>query len=150
MDKSLMFSSNKQDWETPQWLFEELDSEFDFVLDAAANENNSKCQEYYTEETNSLKQDWSKFDSIYINPPYDSKKQNEFIKKAYETNKEYGNTIVLLIPARTDTKRWHDFIFEKAEVRFLKGRLNFETNGEPHKNPAPFPSAIVIYKGNKK
>lgn len=146
MKNKQLFTSNKQDWETPQKLFDKLNKEFSFDLDAAANDTNNKCFKYFSEAEDSLKQDWSIFKSIFINPPYDSKKQDEFIKKAYETNKKYGNTIVLLVPARTDTKRWHDYILGKSEVRFLKGRLNFEINGKPYKDPATFPSAVVIYR----
>ena len=145
MNKAL-FTSNKQNWETPQGLFDKLNSEFNFDLDAAASDENHKCENYFTEEQNALEQDWSKYKSIFINPPYDSKLQTEFLKKAYETNKTYGNNIVLLIPARTDTARWHDYIFNKADIRFLRGRIKFEVDGVPHKDPAPFPSAIIIYK----
>lgn len=146
MKSKQLFTSNKQDWETPQKLFDELDKEFNFELDAAASATNAKCKNYYSEEQDSLKQDWSLFLSIFVNPPYENKKQNEFIKKAYDTHKKCGNTIVLLIPARTDTKRWHDYIIGKSEIRFLRGRLTFEINGIPYKDPATFPSAVVIYR----
>lgn len=149
MKNRQLFTSNKQDWETPQKMFDELNEEFKFDLDAMANESNAKCMNYFSEETDSLKQDWSKFKSIFINPPYKSDIQTATIKKAYETSKEHGNTIVLLIPARTDTARWHDYIFGKAEVRFIRGRLTFEVNGQPYKDPATFPSAVVIYRGGK-
>ena len=149
MKNKQLFTSSKQDWETPKKIFNELNKEFNFDLDAMANKNNAKCLNYFSEEEDSLKQDWSKFQSIFINPPYKSNIQNATIKKAYETNKKYGNTIVLLIPARTDTSRWHDYIFGKAEVRFLRGRLTFEVDGKPYKDPATFPSAIVVYRGKK-
>ena len=145
MNKEL-FTSNKQNWETPKELFDKLNSEFNFELDAAASDENHKCENYFTEEQNALEQDWSKYNSIFINPPYDSKLQTDFLKKAYETNKKHGTTIVLLIPSRTDTARWHEYIFDKADVRFLRGRIKFEVDGVPHKDPAPFPSAIIIYK----
>ena len=145
MNKAL-FTSNKQNWETPQELFDKLNNEFNFDLDAAASDENHKCENYFTEEQNALEQDWSKYKSIFINPPYDSKLQTEFLKKAYETNKTHGTKIVLLIPARTDTARWHEYIFNKADIRFLRGRIKFEVDGVPHKDPAPFPSAIIIYK----
>lgn len=82
---------------------------------------------------------------MFINPPYTSYLQNAFIKKAYETWKEYGTTVVLLIPARTDTLRWHKYIFPYAKkVKFLKGRLKFELAGKSV-GTAPFPSAIVVF-----
>lgn len=145
-----LISSERQNWETPQDLFEKLDQEFKFDLDAMADKSNSKKDVFFSKEQDSLKQDWAAYNSIFCNPPYKTKIQNEVIKKAHETNKEHGNTIVLLIPARTDTKRWHEYIFGKAEIRFLQGRLRFEVNGVPCENPAPFPSAIVIFKGKER
>ena len=147
MEKAL-FSSEKQNWETPQKLFDELDKEFNFDLDAMASLENAKCANYFTEEQNALDQDWTIYSSIFINPPYDSKLQDAVLKKALDTFRETNNTIVLLIPARTDTRRWHDYIFPYAsDIRFLRGRLKFETNGQAHDNSAPFPSAIIIFKG---
>lgn len=66
----------------------------------------------------------------------------KWIKKAYETNKQYGTTVVMLLPARTDTKAFHEFIYHKAEIRFIKGRLKFGGS----KNSAPFPSMVVIFR----
>lgn len=149
MNEQALFSSNKQDWETPQKLFDELDKEFGFELDAMATKENALCKAYFTAEDDSLIQDWSKYQSIYINPPYKTSIQNKVLEKAYKTHTQSGNTIVLLIPARTDTKRWHDFIFGKAEVRFLQGRIKFCTNGIEHINPAPFPSALIIYRATE-
>ena len=146
MNKDLMFSSKKQDWETPKWLFDELNEEFEFKLDLAATEKNSKTELYFSEDINALDSDWGGYGNMFCNPPYESKLQNDFIKKAYEESlKPDVGIIVLLIPARTDTRRWHDYILGKAEIRFLKGRLKFESDGVPHKNPAPFPSAVVIF-----
>lgn len=143
MNNALHFSSKKHDWETPQSFFEELNSEFHFTLDAAADDLNHKCEKYFTEEQDALSQEWK--GSVFCNPPYGKKSPN-FIKKAYEESKqEYNEVVVLLIPARTDTKIWHEYIFGKAEIRFLKGRLKFENNGQA-KDAAPFPSALVIFK----
>lgn len=143
---SSLFTSNKQNWETPKNLFEQLNKEHKFDLDGMASDENKKCINYFTEEDDFLKQDLSNFKSIFVNPPYENKLQTKVLKKCYEENKKNGTKIVLLIPARTDTKRWHDYIFGKAEVIFLKGRLKFESGGVPHKNSAPFPSALIIYK----
>ncbi|MDW5524608.1 DNA N-6-adenine-methyltransferase [Carnobacterium maltaromaticum] len=146
MDNRLMFSSEKQDWETPQSLFDELNKKYNFETDAAATRENAKCKMFFSEKDNALEKNWGGYGNIFCNPPYESKLQNDFIKKAYEESlKPEVGTIVLLIPARTDTKRWHDYILGKAEVEFLKGRLKFESDGVPHKNPAPFPSALVIF-----
>lgn len=144
-----MFSSNKQNWETPKWLFDLLNNEYCFDLDAAASDENAKVANYFTESDNALVQDWGEFKSIFCNPPYETKLQNAFVKKAYEEHKKNKNTIVLLLPARVETKRWHQYIFGKAKVHFLEGRLKFEYKGIPCQNSAPFPSAIVIYGGAK-
>ena len=140
-----MFTSNKEDWETPKDLFEKLNKEFHFTLDAAANEKNAKCAIYYTEETDALKQNW-KNEIIWCNPPY-GKKIKSFVEKAYCTWLQYPKTtIVMLLPARTDTQWFHDYIYKRAEIRFLKGRLHFSDS----KNAAPFPSMIAIWKHDNK
>ena len=145
MNNLLMLSRKKQDWETPQILFDKLNEEFYFQTDVAATKENSKCSNYVDSETDALSIYWGNLGTIYCNPPYESKMQNAFIKKAYEESLKTNNKIVLLIPARTDTARWHDYILNKEEVRFLRGRLKFEVEGIPHKDAAPFPSAVVIY-----
>lgn len=134
------FSSKSNEWTTPQHLFDELNQEFNFTLDPCATEENAKCSKHFTIEDDGLSKDWSN-DVVFMNPPY-GREIKKWIKKAYEESLN-GATVVCLIPARTDTMYWHDFIFDKADdIRFLKGRLKFG-NG---KNSAPFPSAIVIYK----
>ena len=134
------FSSKSNEWTTPQHLFDELNQEFNFTLDPCATEENAKCSKHFTIEDDGLSKDWSN-DVVFMNPPY-GREIKKWIKKAYEESLN-GATVVCLIPARTDTTYWHDFIFEKADdIRFLKGRLKFG-NG---KNSAPFPSAIVVYK----
>lgn len=137
---SVHFSSKSNEWTTPQHLFDELNQEFNFTLDPCATEENAKCSKYFTIEDDGLSKDWSN-DVVFMNPPY-GREIKKWIKKAYEESLN-GATVVCLIPARTDTMYWHDFIFDKADdIRFLKGRLKFG-NG---KNSAPFPSAIVVYK----
>jgi len=140
-----MFSSEKQDWETPKKTFDELNKEFNFKTDVAATKENSKCLNYIDSETDAISISWEGLGNIFCNPPYERKLQDAFIKKAYEESLKTNNKIVVLIPARTDTARWHEYIFGKAEIRFISGRLKFETNGIPHENGATFPSAIVIY-----
>lgn len=143
MNKEL-FTSQKQDWETPQWLFDKLDKHFLFTWDVCATDKNTKTNFYITEEINALKQDWvndviSGFDNpkIWCNPPYNNITQ--WIKKCYEESLK-GCTVVMLIPARTDTKVWHEYI-SKGRVTLLKGRLKFSNS----KHSAPFPSCIVIF-----
>lgn len=137
---SVHFSSKSNEWTTPQYLFDELNEEFNFTLDPCATDENAKCSKYFTIEDDGLSKDWSN-DVVFMNPPY-GREIKKWIKKVYEESLN-GATVVCLIPARTDTMYWHDFIFDKADdIRFLKGRLKFG-NG---KNSAPFPSAIVVYK----
>jgi len=149
MNNKALFTSNKQDWETPQELFDQLNNKYHFDLDAAASHGNAKLPKYFTAEDDALSKEWGEYSSIFCNPPYETKLQKEFIKKAYETHQKHGNTIVLLIPARVETKRWHQYIFGKAEIEFIAGRLKFEVNGVKSKEPAPFPSALVVYKGKR-
>ncbi|WP_088840664.1 DNA N-6-adenine-methyltransferase [Listeria sp. ILCC797] len=144
MKTELHFSSKNHIWETPKALFDDLNREFQFTLDAAANANNHKCDVWYSEENDALNQKWR--GSVFCNPPY-GKQLSKFIEKAYiESKQDYNKQVVLLIPARTDTKAWHEYIFPfAADIRFLKGRVKFELKGEVL-NSAPFPSAIVIFK----
>ena len=133
------FSSDKHDWETPQDLFNALHKEFHFVLDVCATHENAKCAKYFTEKDDGLSQAW--LWSCWMNPPYAKGVQRQWIEKAYEESQR-GCTVVCLIPARTDTKLWHECVMKAAEVRFIEGRLKFGNA----KNAAPFPSAIVIFK----
>lgn len=137
-----MFSSNRQDWETPQEFFNKLNKEFNFNLDPCADSKNYKCDKYFTEKIDGLKQDWGGY-TVFVNPPY-GREIGKWIEKAYIESKK-GATVVMLIPARTDTKYWHDYVMQANEIRFIKGRLRFVGS----KNAAPFPSAIVIFKNVK-
>ncbi len=144
MINKALFTSKKDDWETPQKLFNELNKEFQFDLDATANDHNAKCEKYFTKEQDALVQEWR--GSVFCNPPY-GREIPKFLEKAYtESRKEYCDRVVLLIPARTDTRAWHDYIFPFAkDIRFLKGRLKYELNGIA-KDASPFPSAIIIFE----
>ena len=141
MNKGL-FTNNSNEWATPQELFDELNNEFHFTLDPASTHENAKCKKHFTIQEDGLKQSW-KGETVFCNPPY-GREIGKWVEKAYREHLG-GSTIVLLIPARTDTKYWHEFIFGKAEVRFLKGRVKFVLDGQGN-NPAPFPSAIVVYR----
>lgn len=140
------YSSRTEEWATPQDLFNKLNDEFNFTLDPCASEQNYKCDKYYTIQDDGLKQDWSS-EIVFMNPPYGREIKN-WVKKAYYESLK-GSLVVCLIPARTDTIYWHDYIFPYAkDIRFLKGRLRFIKNNKIG-DPAPFPSAIVIFKENK-
>jgi site-specific DNA-methyltransferase (adenine-specific) len=139
MNTDVMFSSETDQWATPQYFFDELNSEFHFTLDPCADEFNHKCEKYFSKEQDGLLQSW-KNDIVFCNPPYGREIYN-WVKKAYEEYNK-GAIVVMLVPARTDTKWFHEFIYKKAEIRFIKGRLKFGNS----KNSAPFPSMVVIFK----
>lgn len=140
MNTSLMFSSDKMDWTTPIELFKELDKEFHFTLDPCSTHENALCEKHYTIDEDGLKQDWGG-ETVYCNPPY-GREVKHWVKKCYEESLKDNTTIVLPIFARTDTKYFHDYIYKKAELRFIKGRLKFGNC----KNSAPFPSILAIFR----
>lgn len=132
------FSSESNEWATPQALFDELNQEFGFTLDAAASDKNYKVSTYFTEKDDALTKDW--LGTVWLNPPY-GRQIKDFIAKAYSESNKHGSTIVCLIPSRTDTAYWHDYVMKAKEIRYIRGRLKFNN----HQNSAPFPSAIVIF-----
>tara|TARA_R110002020_G_scaffold8490_2_gene33976 strand:- start:730 stop:1221 length:492 start_codon:yes stop_codon:yes gene_type:complete len=139
--------SNKQDWATPQYLFDLLNAEFNFTLDPCANKNNAKCNKYYTEVENGLAQDWSN-EIVFMNPPYGRGLTALWIRKAYQESLK-GAIVVCLIPARTDTNYYHEYIFPYAEIRFIRSRIKFRHNDQDKPNYAPFPSAVIIFDNKK-
>lgn len=137
-NKQALFSSATDLWETPQDFFDLLDEEVHFNLDPCALPTNAKCAKYFTPQEDGLKQDWQGH-RVFCNPPY-GKAIKQWVKKCHDEAQK-GTLIVLLIPARTDTSYFHDYIYHKAEIRFIRGRLRF---GRADQN-APFPSMIVIW-----
>lgn len=133
MDKAL-FSSRSAEWETPLYLFDALNTEFEFTLDPCATKENAKCAKFYTKVDDGLSKNWDG-ESVFMNPPY-GREIGHWIKKATEAKA----LVVMLLPARTDTKWFHEYIYNKMEIRFMRGRLKFGQS----KNSAPFPSMIVI------
>ena len=138
MNSSVMFSSASDNWATPKGLFDDLNAVFNFDLDAAASDDNAKCQKYFTITENGLAQSWH--GNVWLNPPY-GREIGAWVKKAYNEVMGGGaSSVVLLLPARTDTAWYHDYC-SKGIVLFLRGRLKFGNA----KNSAPFPSMIVIF-----
>ena len=138
----IMFSNKSNEWATPQDLFDELDREFRFTLDPCADETNHKCDRYYTVNDDGLSQDWSG-ERVFCNPPY-GRSVDRWVKKCFE--EVYCGKCclaVMLLFAKTDTKWFHNYIYNKAEIRFLKGRVRFGNQ----RNDAPFPSMVVIFRG---
>jgi site-specific DNA-methyltransferase (adenine-specific) len=142
MINKALFTSNTEDWATPQAFFEELNNEFNFTLDPCATAENAKCKKFFTKEQNGLLQSWQG-ETVFCNPPY-GKEISKWVEKA-DAEAQAGATVVLLIPARTDTKYFHKHIYQRYETRFIQGRLHFNDS----KNAAPFPSMVVIMRGGK-
>lgn len=138
-----LFSSQKMDWSTPDDFFAELNKEFGFNLDPCSDDSNHKCENYFTEADNGLIQNWGGY-RVFCNPPY-GREIYQWVEKCYHEGCKEDTLVVLLIPARTDTKYFHDFILNRAEIRFIKGRLKFGGSTEA----APFPSMVVIFRGPK-
>lgn len=135
-----LYSSTTDMWATPQAFFDELNKEFGFTLDPCALPSNAKCTKYYTPTDNGLLQDWGG-EIVFCNPPY-GRAIYDWVRKCSEEASKPNTTVVALIPARTDTRYFHEFIYHQAkEIRFVKGRLKF---GDA-KSAAPFPSMVVIF-----
>lgn len=141
MNTDLMFSSKTDQWETPQDFFDQLNKEFHFTLDVCALPENAKCVDYYTPEQDGLSLPWNGV--CWCNPPY-GRQIGQWVRRALFASVS-GATVVMLLPARTDTRWFHEYIYGKAEIRFVKGRLKF--GGAD--NAAPFPSMVVIYRNKE-
>lgn len=132
------FSSKTDEWSTPQDFFDKIAERFPFTLDVCATAANTKCSRFWSKETGSLHRKWTGV--CWMNPPY-GRTIGSWVKKAYYAS-QGGATVVCLLPARTDTRWWHDYAM-KGKIEFIRGRLKFGGS----KNSAPFPSALVIFHG---
>jgi phage N-6-adenine-methyltransferase len=155
MNNALMFSRATDEWATPQEFFDRLHEEFEFSVDAAASASNHKCPRWFGldhfehDRRDALAVSWVERygETAWLNPPYS--KCREFIAKAAEEARK-GCTVVCLVPSRTDTRWWHEHVWDAdlhqarpgVEVRFIKGRLKFggATAG------APFPSVVIVFR----
>ncbi len=140
-----LFSSAREDWETPPDFFAVLDQVFAFQLDAAASPHNAKCARYFTKQEDGLARSWRPYKRVWLNPPY-GRGMDRWMRKAYEEAQQ-GCIVVCLVSARTDTRWWHDWVHDKALVTFLRRRLKFRNpevcpSGDGH---SVFPSALVMY-----
>lgn len=136
----VFYMSRSNNWSTPQWLFDLLDNEFHFNLDPCADSVNHKCDYFFDVDVDGLSQDWGGF-RVFCNPPY-GKEIGKWVKKCYLESLKPNTVVVLLIPSRTDTSYFHDYIYHRAEIRFLRGRIKFGDS----KFGAPFPSMVVIFR----
>ena len=135
------YSSKSNEWETPQDFYERLNDTFQFDLDPCATEATAKCDKYFTAQDDGLNKSWEGH-KVFMNPPY-GREISRWIKKAREEGEKPSTTVVCLIPARTDTKYWHEHCMRADEIYFVKGRLKFGNSS----NAAPFPSAVVVFRG---
>lgn len=133
-----LFTSRTEEWETPDYVFAPLDKEFAFQVDVCATSDNTKCENFFDKSIDGLKEERSPL-RCWMNPPY-GKSISRWMRKACDES-ERGALVVCLIPSRTDTRWWHDWVMKASEIRFISGRLNFGNQ----KQSAPFPSCIVIY-----
>lgn len=131
-------------WQTPKYFYRLLDNIFNFTLDPCTDRNNwLNTKRFFTKEDNGLKQDWEG-EAVFVNPPFSQIK--EWVKKCYNEGLKKNTTVVMILPSRTDTEYWHEFIMDADEIRFCKGRVNFLINGKKPKNGSTFPLAIVIFR----
>ncbi len=139
------YTSDRDDWETPRWLFDKIDAIWHFDLDPASNEHNHLCDTYFTAEDDGLAKSWAGH-RVFLNPPY-GRSIGNWVRKAAEESKKPDTVVVCLIPARTDTRWWWDNVVQSAaEVSFIRGRLKFSIGGV-EQGTAPFPSALVRFGG---
>jgi phage N-6-adenine-methyltransferase len=133
-----MFTSVTDEWETPREFFDAVNAIYHFDLDVCATHANTKCKQYFTKAEDGLTQTWCGV--CWMNPPY-GREISLWVRKAYESSLEAGTVVVCLLPARTDTRWWHEYVLAHTSmIRFIKGRLRFSGKG-----PAPFPSALVVF-----
>lgn len=138
MQHAAAFMSQKQDWTTPKPFFDYWNRNYRFTLDAAAEPHNALCDRYFTPEDDALSKDWEN-ETVWLNPPY-GPGIGKWVKKAYEESQK-GAEVVMLIPARTETSWWHEYVMQAREIVLIRGRMRF---GGSQVN-APFPSCVVIF-----
>lgn len=135
----VVFSTGNPEWATPRQLFAALDAEFGFTLDPCATPENATCPRYFTRADDGLSRSWAS-SVVFCNPPY-GYGIGKWVQKAYEEAQK-GAPVVCLIPAKTETRYWHDYVMRAAEIRLIRGRLRFSG----HAVNAPFPSAVVVFR----
>lgn len=140
MKTDVMFSSKTDEWATPQDFFDQLDREFHFDLDPCADDHNHKCERYFTRANDGLSHSWG--ERGFLQSPLRSRNCEMGAEIGRRKQEKPNTLVVMLIPARTDTAYFHDYIYGKAEIRFVRGRLKFGNAAQG----APFPSMVVIFR----
>ncbi|MDP3986992.1 MAG: DNA N-6-adenine-methyltransferase [Nanoarchaeota archaeon] len=140
-DIEVMFSRKSDEWETPKDFFTMLNDKYEFTLDPCATKENAKCKKFYTKEDDGLSKSWRE-ETVFVNPPYSD--VSNWVRKAFQEayRGSMGSEVVMLLPARTDTKWFHEYCMNAEAIYFVKGRLKFGSE----KNSAPFPSMVVLFR----
>lgn len=137
--------NTKDYWETPPYFFKLLDDIFHFTLDPCAEPSTAKCEKYYTEQDDGLSKSWEG-ETVFVNPPFSN--SAEWIEKCYYQSLARNTTVVMIIPSRTDTIVWHNYVMSASEIWFCVGRVNFLLDGIKPKNGSTFPLAVIVFKGD--
>ena len=141
INRAYMPPSATDNWATPIELFNELDDMHQFDQDVAASLTNRLCDEWlgldHPDEAkrNGLTAEW--VGHVWCNPPY-GRGIKDWVLKA----SQHHDLVVMLLPARTDTRWFHEIVLPNADIEFIKGRLKFGNS----KAGAPFPSMIVRFE----
>ncbi len=144
LNTDLMFSSKEEKWQTPNKVFNKLNEEFNFTLDPCCQHDSAKCKKYYTPIEDGLSQSWEG-EAVFVNPPY-GRELRKWVEKCYNEGQKENTKVVMLIPSRTDTTYFHDFIYHKSEIRFIRGRIKFiNPTTKKAGDSAPFGSMVVVY-----
>ncbi len=143
MNNEVLFSTGNEEWTTPLWLFERLNAEFNFTLDAAATDENALVKRYFTKKQDALVHPWE--GAVFCNPPY-SRYVGRWVHYGYEmAYNGIADLVVMLLASRTETEWFHTCGMRGAEIRFIRGRLHYGQS----KNGAPFPSVILVFDRHK-
>lgn len=145
VDGGAALTSDRDDWETPRWLFDKLDAVWHFTLDPASNGRNALCEKFFTKEDDGLAQSWGGH-SVFLNPPY-GRQMSAWLEKAALESRKPNTIVIVLVPARTDTGWWWDWVVPyAAEISFLRGRVKYCLDGK-ELNSSPFPSCLIRFGG---
>jgi len=139
----------RNEWETPQWLFDWLDAEFKFDLDPCATPHNTKCKQFFTKKDNGLLQDWRGYQSLFINPPYGRGLIEPWVNKAIIEHNRGGPTCVMLLPSRTG-QEWFGRCLKRAHrIMFMQGRVSFIPPPGVAASSNREDSIIVVFKDTR-
>jgi phage N-6-adenine-methyltransferase len=127
------------DWQTPRWLWDALDKEFSFSIDAAASPENTMMGRFWTEADDALSQSWSG-ERVWINPPFTFAILRQFVRKAWHESRKLNTIAVVLVPLKTDQDWWHEYAI-RTEIRFIRGRITFD--GAAGQYPGPL--ALLVF-----